>query len=260
MRALDGTGAGMRRKLVVGNWKMYGNLAWNKTLLEAIVAGVHDHRNADYAICVPHPYLCQVQSILQGTNVAWGGQNMNQFEGGAFTGSVAPHMLVDFGCSYVIIGHSERRQYFGETDEHVAKKVQAARRDALVPIICVGETLEERERGETLAAIARQVRGALQGQDAKAIASLVVAYEPVWAIGTGRTATPAQAQEVHAFIRSTLAGLADPPAAEIVRILYGGSVKPDNVDSLMAQSDIDGALVGGASLDAEAFARIVQFR
>jgi triosephosphate isomerase (TIM) len=250
----------IRRSLIVGNWKMHGTRAEAEHLLSAL--RTHLGRPVDREVVVAPPFgtLETAGRLLAGTSIHLAAQNLHWEPQGAFTGEVAGPMLKELGCSYVIIGHSERRQYFGETDEHVAKKVQAARRDALVPIICVGETLEEREHGETLAVIARQIRGALQGQDAKAIASLVVAYEPVWAIGTGRTATPSQAQEVHAFIRSTLAGLGDHPAAEIVRILYGGSVKPDNVDSLMAQSDIDGALVGGASLDAEAFARIVQFR
>jgi triosephosphate isomerase len=169
-------------------------------------------------------------------------------------------MLQELGCHYVIVGHSERRQYCGETDEIVARKVQAAQRDGLLPIVCVGETLEERERGETLAVITRQIRGGLQGQDAPAVSAVVVAYEPIWAIGTGRTATPDQAQEVHAAMRTTLSELADSATADAIRLLYGGSVKPDNVDGLMAQTDIDGALVGGASLQADSFARIVNFR
>jgi triosephosphate isomerase len=164
------------------------------------------------------------------------------------------------GCSYTIIGHSERRQYCGETDEHVARKVKAAQQSGLTPIICVGETLEERESGATMTIIGRQVRGALQGQEKATLTALILAYEPVWAIGTGRTATPAQAQEVHAAIRSTLADLADQPTADAVRLLYGGSVKPDNIDGLMVQADIDGALVGGASLQADSFARIVCFQ
>ena len=250
----------IRRSLIVGNWKMHGTRAEAVRLLSALKT--HLGRPADREVVVAPPFgtLETASRLLAGTSIHLAAQNLHWEPQGAFTGEVSGPMLKELGCSHVIIGHSERRQYFGETDEQVAKKVQAARRDALIPIICVGETLEERERGDTLAVIARQVRGALQGQDAKAIASLVVAYEPVWAIGTGRTATPAQAQEVHAFIRSTLAELSNRVSAELVRVLYGGSVKPDNVDSLMAESDIDGALVGGASLQAEAFARIVQFR
>jgi len=250
----------IRRSLIAGNWKMHGTRAEAERLLSALKT--HLGRPADHDVVVAPPFgtLETASRLLAGTSIRLAAQNLHWEPQGAFTGEVSGPMLKELGCSHVIIGHSERRQYFGETDEQVAKKVQAARRDTLVPIVCVGETLEEREHGETLAIIARQVRSALQGQDAKAISSLILAYEPVWAIGTGRSATPAQAQEVHAFIRSTLAELGDRPSAELVRILYGGSVKPDNVDSLMDESDIDGALVGGASLDAEAFARIVQFR
>ena len=250
----------IRRSLIAGNWKMHGTRAEAERLLTALKT--HLGRPADREVVVAPPFgtLETASRLLAGTSIHLAAQNLYWEPQGAFTGEISGPMLKELGCTHVIIGHSERRQYFGETDEQVAKKVQAARRDALIPIICVGETLEQRDKGETLAVIARQVRGALQGQDAKAISSLIVAYEPVWAIGTGRTATPAQAQEVHAFIRSTLAKLADRSSAELVRLLYGGSVKPDNVDSLMAESDIDGALVGGASLDAEAFARIVQFR
>ncbi len=239
---------------------MHGTRAEAERLLSALKT--HIGRPADREVVVAPPFstLETAGRLLAGTSIRLAAQNLHWEPQGAFTGEVSGPMLKELGCSHVIIGHSERRQYLGETDEQVAKKVQAARRDALIPIICVGETLEQRDRGETLAVISRQVRGALQGQDAKAIASLIVAYEPIWAIGTGRTATPAQAQEVHASIRATLTELTDRSSAELVRLLYGGSVKPDNVDALMAESDIDGALVGGASLDAEAFARIVQFR
>jgi triosephosphate isomerase len=168
-------------------------------------------------------------------------------------------MLKAVGCQYVIIGHSERRQYYGETDEQVAQKVKAAQRDGLTPIICVGETLAERERGDMFTVISRQIRAGLAGQTAQAIATLVLAYEPIWAIGTGKTASPEQAQEVHATIRQTLSELAGQSSAAAVRIVYGGSVKPDNVDGLLVQPDIDGALVGGASLQADSFARIVHF-
>ena len=250
----------IRRSLIAGNWKMHGTRAEAERLLAELKT--HLGRPADREVVVAPPFgtLETASRLLAGTSIHLAAQNLHWELQGAFTGEVAGPMLKELGCSHVIIGHSERRQYCGETNEQVAKKVQAARRDALIPIICVGETLAERERGETLTVIARQVRGALQGQDAKVIASLIVAYEPVWAIGTGQTATPAQAQEVHAFIRSTLAELSDRTSAELVRVLYGGSVNPDNVDALMAESDIDGALVGGASLQAEAFARIVQFR
>lgn len=245
----------MRRKLVVGNWKMYGNLGWNKTLLETIVAGVHDYRNADYAICVPHPYLCQAQSILQGTNVAWGGQNMNQFEGGAFTGSVAPHMLVDFGCSYVIIGHSERRELCNESDPVVAAKFEAAVKVGMKPIFCIGESREEHEAGETEEVVARQLDAVLTRVGAEGLAEGVLAYEPVWAIGTGRGASPQKAQSVHAFIRNRIASL-DSGVAASIRILHGGSVRVANAAQLLSMPDIDGALVGNASLVADQFIAI----
>jgi triosephosphate isomerase len=250
----------IRRSLLAGNWKMHGTRTEAERLLTALKTQIGRPADRDVVVAPPFSALETASRLLAGTSIRLAAQNLHWEPQGAFTGEVSGPMLKELGCTYVIIGHSERRQYFGETDETVAKKVQAARRDALTPIVCVGETLEQRDKGETLAVIARQVRGALQGLDAKAVASLVVAYEPVWAIGTGRTATPAQAQEVHASIRATLVELADQSSAELVRLLYGGSVKPDNVDALMAEADIDGALVGGASLDAEAFARIVQFR
>ena len=206
------------------------------------------------------PALTEVAREIDGSGYKLAGQDLHWEDSGAFTGEVSAPMLVAAGCSHVIIGHSERRQYFGETDESVARKVKAALRHGLTPIICVGETLEEREGGETLKVIARQVRGGLEGLDSAALDGIVVAYEPVWAIGTGKVATPDQAQEVHASIRSILGELAGAGVANGIRLLYGGSVKPDNVDNLMAQDDIDGALVGGASLKAADFARIVGFQ
>lgn len=245
----------MRRKLVVGNWKMYGNLAWNKTLLDAVVEGLRDYRNADYAICVPHPYLCQAQSILHGTNVAWGGQNMNQFEGGAFTGSVAPHMLVDFGCSYVIIGHSERRELCNESDPVVAAKFEAAVKVGMKPVFCIGESREEHEAGEAEDVVARQLDAVLTRVGADGLAKGVLAYEPVWAIGTGRGASPQKAQSVHAFIRQRIASH-DSGVAASIRILHGGSVRVANAAQLLSMPDIDGALVGNASLVADQFIAI----
>jgi len=251
-----------RRPLLAGNWKMHGTRAEAEQLLTALKAQVTAADLADREVVVAPPFtaLETAARVLAGSPIRLAAQNLHWEVQGAFTGEVSGPMLKELGCTYVILGHSERRQYCGETDEQVARKVRAAQRDGLVPIICVGETLEERERGDTLAVITRQVRGGLQGQEKAAVAALVVAYEPVWAIGTGRTATPAQAQEVHTAIRTTLAGLSDAQTADAVRLLYGGSVKPDNVDGLMAQADIDGALVGGASLQADAFARIVHFR
>jgi len=245
----------MRRKLVAGNWKMYGNLARNKALLEGVLAGVRDLRNADYAVCVPYPYLAQANSILQGTNVAWGAQNLSQFEEGAYTGAVAPQMLVEFGCSYVIVGHSERRTLFHESDQIATAKFIAAQKAGLTPIFCVGETLEEREAGVTEEVVARQLDAVLNGAGVSTMTKAALAYEPVWAIGTGRTASPEQAQAVHAFIRKRVAQL-DAGVAAGLQILYGGSVKAANAGQLFAMPDIDGGLVGGASLVADEFVAI----
>ena len=249
-----------RRPLLAGNWKMYGTRAETERLLVAITAQVASLSDREVVVAPPFTALETAARLLAGSPIRLAAQNLHWEPQGAFTGEVSGPMLKEIGCTYVILGHSERRQYFAETDEQVARKVRAAQRDGLAPIICVGETLEERERGDTLTVIKRQILGGLQGQEKEAIAALVIAYEPVWAIGTGRTATPVQAQEVHATIRATVAAMADQTIADAVRILYGGSVKADNVDGLMAQADIDGALVGGASLQADSFARIVHFR
>jgi triosephosphate isomerase (TIM) len=245
----------MRRKLVVGNWKMYGNLESNKALLEAVLKGTRNYRNADYAVCVPTPYLFQAQALLHGSIVGWGAQNMSQFEAGAFTGSVAPHMLVDFGCSYVIIGHSERRELCNESDPVVAAKFEAAINDGMKPIFCVGETREEYEAGQTEDVVARQLDAVLNRLGAKGLCQGVLVYEPVWAIGTGRGAAPETAQAVHAFIRNRVASL-DKGAAAKLRILHGGSVRVANAAQLLSMPDIDGALVGHASLVAEEFVAI----
>jgi triosephosphate isomerase len=245
----------MRRKLVVGNWKMHGSLASNKALLEGVLAGVKVLQGADFGVCAPYPYLYQLQSMLQGSNVGWGAQSLSQHEKGAFTGEVAPGMLVDFECRYVIVGHSERRALFAESDEVVAAKFDAAIKFGLTPIFCVGETLEERENGVTEQVVARQLDAVLDHVGAQDLAKSVIAYEPVWAIGTGKTATPEQAQAVHAFIRQRLAQL-DGGVAQGLRILYGGSMKPGNAAELMGMADIDGGLIGGASLVAEEFVAI----
>lgn len=245
----------MRRKLVVGNWKMFGRLARNQALLEGVVAGVRDLRNTDCAVCVPYPYLAQAQSLLHGSNVAWGAQNMSNHEEGAYTGEVAPGMLVEFGCKYVILGHSERRALYHESDETVAMKFDAALKAGIKPILCVGETLEEREAGITEEVVARQLDAVLNRAGVKALANAVVAYEPVWAIGTGKTASPAQAQAVHAFIRQRVAKL-DSQIAQGLCILYGGSVKAANAPELFSMADIDGGLIGGASLVADDFVAI----
>jgi triosephosphate isomerase (TIM) len=245
----------MRRKLVVGNWKMFGRLARNQALLEGVLAGVPDLRNTDCAVCVPYPYLAQAQSLLQGSSVAWGAQNMSHHDEGAYTGEVAAGMLVEFGCKYVIIGHSERRGIYHESDEMVAMKFDAAIKAGLKPILCVGETLAERDAGVTEEVVARQLDAILNRAGVKALEKAVVAYEPVWAIGTGKTASPEQAQAVHAFIRQRVTKL-DGQVAQGLCILYGGSVKAANAAELFSMADIDGGLIGGASLVAEDFVAI----
>jgi len=245
----------MRRKLVIGNWKMFGRLARNQALLEGVMAGVREMRNTDCAVCVPYPYLAQAQSLLQGSNVAWGAQNMSQHDEGAYTGEVAAGMLVEFGCKYVLLGHSERRALYHESDETVAMKFEAALKAGLKPVLCVGETLEEREADITEEVVARQLDAVINRSGVKALEKAVVAYEPVWAIGTGKTASPEQAQAVHAFIRQRVAKL-DGQIAQALCILYGGSVKAANASELFSMADIDGGLIGGASLVAEDFVAI----
>lgn len=245
----------MRRKLVAGNWKMHGSLAANDRLLSAVAAGARDLSGADVAVCVPFPYLFQARAVLQGSAVGWGAQNLSQFEQGAYTGEVSAAMLRDFGCRYVIVGHSERRTLYGETDQMVAAKAQAALRAELTPIVCVGETLAQRDRGETEQVVARQLDAVAGALGAQALGRSVLAYEPVWAIGTGKTATPEQAQAVHRFLRQRLAEL-DARLAQELRILYGGSVKAGNAGELFGQPDIDGGLIGGASLSGEEFSAI----
>jgi triosephosphate isomerase len=241
-----------RKRLVIGNWKMHGDTAFNSELLAGLRAGVGETARCDVAVCVPFPYLYQTRSLLEGTGISWGAQDVSAHEKGAYTGEVAAAMLADFGCQWVLVGHSERRSYHGETDEVVAAKAKAALATGLTPVVCVGETLQEQKAGQTLAVIERQLAPILAlGVDA--LQRMVVAYEPVWAIGTGLTATPEQAQEVHAAIRGQLASA----GAGQVRILYGGSVKASNAASLFAMPDIDGALVGGAALVALEFLSIV---
>ncbi len=234
---------------------MYGRLANNKALLQGVLDGVGELRAADYAVCVPYPYLAQAQSMLQGSNVAWGAQNLSPNEEGAFTGAVAPGMLTDFGCSYVIIGHSERRGLFHESNEIAAAKFEAAQKAGLKPIFCVGETLAERESGVTEQVVAKQLDAVLERFGAQALVKAVIAYEPVWAIGTGKTASPEQAQAVHAFIRQRVAKH-DSQVAQSLCILYGGSVKASNAPELFGMADIDGGLIGGASLVAGDFVAI----
>lgn len=244
----------MRRKLVAGNWKMHGNLAENEALLSGVLAGLEGVKTR-VAVCVPFPYLAQVQAKLTGSPVAWGAQNLSPHAKGAYTGEVSAGMLQDFACTYVIVGHSERRALYGEGDTVVAEKFAAAQAAGLTPILCVGETLAEREQGVTEQVVARQLDAVIAKSGVQALAKAVVAYEPVWAIGTGKTATPEQAQAVHAFIRGKVRGL-DAGVAEGLIIQYGGSMKPDNAVELLGQPDIDGGLIGGAALKAEDFLAI----
>jgi triosephosphate isomerase len=245
----------MRGKLVVGNWKMNGGLRQNDALLADLRAGWKAEQGRELAVCVPYPYLWQAQAALSGSAIAWGAQDLSDQAGGAFTGEVSAKMVAEFGCGYAIVGHSERRAMHGETDALVARKAAAALAGGLKPIACVGETLAEREAGQTEAVVLRQLDAVATGLGPK-LAEIVVAYEPVWAIGTGRTATPEQAQAVHRLLRQRLRK-AD-PRAENVLLLYGGSVKADNARALFASPDIDGGLVGGASLNATEFLTIAR--
>ena len=245
----------MRTKLVAGNWKMNGNLASNQALLEAMVPALASVAGMACAVCVPFPYLAQARQMLRPTGIAWGAQDVCQYDNGAYTGGVSAAMLTDFGCRYVIVGHSERRSVFGEADAVVAAKFEAALKAGLTPILCVGETLAEREAGVMEKVVARQLDAVVTRSGVKALAKAVVAYEPVWAIGTGKTATPDQAQAVHAFIRGRIAA-ADQAVAAALLILYGGSVKAGNSAQLFGMPDIDGGLIGGAALVADEFIAI----
>lgn len=244
----------MRRILVAGNWKLNGSLQSVRQLVADIKAGIGDLK-ADVAVCPPYVYIPEVASLLKGSSLGYGAQDVSDQTTGAFTGEVSAPMLNDFGCKYAIVGHSERRSLYGEGDEFTARKFAAARKAGLIPILCVGELLEEREQGITEQVVARQLDAVIQLEGVTALADAVIAYEPVWAIGTGKTASPQQAQDVHAFIRGKIAAL-DAAIAEKVQILYGGSVKGSNAAELFAMADIDGGLIGGASLDAEEFLTI----
>jgi triosephosphate isomerase len=245
----------MRQKVVAGNWKMHGSIADNRTLLDAIVPSLAELSGVRCVVCVPFPYLAQVQGRLVGTNLSWGAQNLNANPQGAYTGEVSATMLLDFGCRYVIVGHSERRALMGETDAMIAAKTAAALNSGLVPVICVGETLAQRDSGETDQVVSAQLDAVVKVVGAQGLAQSVVAYEPVWAIGTGKTATPQQAQTVHARIRAQVAGH-DAAVAEDLVIVYGGSVKAANAAELFAMPDIDGGLIGGAALIATEFIAI----
>lgn len=250
----------MRKPVIAGNWKMYKTPSEARDLVEALKPLLAGQEKVEAVICPPFTALETVNNLLQGSAIGLGAQDVHWEKEGAFTGEVSPSMLAAVGCRYVIIGHSERRQYFGETDETVNKKVKAAIAAGLIPLVCVGETLAQREAGETEQVCRTQVQGGLAGLSAPQVAAMVIAYEPVWAIGTGRTASAADAQEVIAGIRGVVAGMYGKEAADSLRIQYGGSVKPENIAELMAQPDIDGALVGGASLKAESFAKIVKYK
>ncbi|MEO7743864.1 MAG: triose-phosphate isomerase [Usitatibacter sp.] len=245
----------MRSKAVVGNWKLNGSLSANEVLLGALLREIPREGPVACAVCVPGPYLAQARAALQGSGVAWGAQDVSRFDNGAYTGEVSGAMLADLGCRYAIVGHSERRTIFGETDAMAAEKFAAARRAKLTPIFCVGETLEEREQSRTEAVLARQVDALLEHCGAKELDGTIVAYEPVWAIGTGRTASSAQADEAQAFIRGRIAAK-DAGIAARLSILYGGSVKAANAAELFGMPNVDGGLVGGASLVAEEFVAI----
>ena len=245
----------MRSKVVVGNWKLNGSLAANQALLRALLAEIPRQDLVACAVCVPSPYIAQAKGLLEGSGIAWGAQDVSRFDKGAYTGEVSGAMLADLGCRYAIVGHSERRSIFGEGDAMVVDKYAAARRAGLTPIFCVGETLAERERGDTETVLARQLDALLHQGGAAQLAEGIVAYEPVWAIGTGRTATSAQAQEAHGFLRGRIAAQ-DKAVAARVPILYGGSVKGSNAAELFAMPDVDGGLVGGASLVAQDFIAI----
>ena len=249
-----------RKPLIAGNWKMFKTGAEAVETARQLVDLVADISETEVMIAPPFTALAPVAEILKKSPILLGAQNLYWEKEGAFTGQISPLMLVATGCQYVIIGHSERRQYFGETDHSVNKKINAANNHGLIPIFCIGESEQERESGQTFSVLDKQVKKGLEGFFAENLKTLVIAYEPVWAIGTGKTATNDQAQEVHQFLRSLVGELFGETLAKSLRILYGGSVKPGNISELMARSDIDGALVGGASLDAETFSKIIQFK
>jgi triosephosphate isomerase (TIM) len=248
----------MRIPLVVGNWKMYGTLAGARELVQSVRDGIKRPRGVEVVICPPFTALAPVAEVLAGSAVRIGAQNCHWESEGAFTGEVSPLMLSDLGCRLVLLGHSERRHIFRETDEEINKKVAAALRHGLEPLLCVGETAEERRQGLTFTVVEGQLRGGWAGLAAEALSRCLLAYEPVWAIGTGVNATPAQAAEVHGYLRGLVSELGSKDLAQRVRILYGGSVKPDNAATLTQEPDIDGVLVGGASLQAQSFIAITR--
>ncbi len=250
----------MRNPVIAGNWKMYKTAEEAAFFVREFLPLVGDAGGVEIVLAPPFPSLATVASLTRGTGVGVASQNVHFAEEGAYTGEVSARMARDAGAAYAIVGHSERRHYFAENDEFVNRKVRAALAEGIVPILCIGETLAERESGKTIEVVERQIRAGLAEVPATAAGRILVAYEPVWAIGTGKTATPDQAQEVHAFLRDTLKNIWGDEAGNSVRLLYGGSVKPENIAELMGREDIDGALVGGASLAARSFAKIVKYR
>jgi triosephosphate isomerase (TIM) len=248
----------MRKLLIAANWKMYKTPAEAQSFLHTFVPLVKDVNHTEIVICPPAIDLATALHSVKGSEITVGAQNMHYAEEGAFTGEISASMLVALGVSHVILGHSERRQYFGETDDIVNRKLITALKHRLVPIVCVGEHEEQRERGETEQVLCQQISGAIARIDAARLHTMVIAYEPIWAIGTGKTATPSLAAEAHLIIRSELARMVGRPLADAMRIIYGGSVKPDNAPALLNQPEIDGALVGGASLDPHSFEAIVK--
>lgn len=248
----------MRKKFVAGNWKMFTNAATARQLASAVAQGLGEEQRVAVAVCPPFPYLSAVAETLKGSVVALGAQNCYHEKEGAFTGEVSPAMLLDVGCRYVILGHSERRQKLGESDAFINRKVHAALAAGLHVILCLGETLEERQSQRTEAVLETQLTGSLAGLEAASLRQVVLAYEPVWAIGTGQNATPQQAQDAHAFIRGKIRARFGEETASALPIQYGGSVKPDNAAILFAQPDVDGGLIGGASLNADSFLAIVR--
>lgn len=247
----------MREFLVAGNWKMNGSNAANAELVDGVIAGMPQSDTVELLVCPPFPYLGAIAAKLSGTGIALGAQNVSQHEAGAYTGETAPSMLIDVGCKYVLVGHSERRAIMGESSETVAAKFQAAQDAGLIPVLCVGETQAERESKQTEAVVDEQLNAVIEGSGIEALQNAVIAYEPVWAIGTGLTATPEQAQDVHRHIRTVLAGR-NQDVADGIRILYGGSVKGDNAAGLFSKPDIDGGLIGGASLKSADFLAIAE--